>query len=163
MHAAIIRATKPAATGPSPVRDPGAVAARRTSPCCEPGAKADVLRPRPRPERSRRHAAAGDVAARKAAAEAIGTGLLVAAVIGSGIAAQRLSPDQIGLQLLENSLATGFALAALIVALQPVSAAFNPVVTLAERALSARSPPGGRRPDRRADWSAAWSGRWSRT
>ena len=74
---------------------------------------------------------------RKAAAEAIGTGLLVAAVIGSGIAAQRLSPDQIGLQLLENSLATGFVLAGLIVALQPVSAAFNPVVTLIERALSA--------------------------
>ena len=52
-----------------------------------------------------------------------------------GIAAQRLSPDDVGLQLLENSIATGAALVALILALQPVSAAFNPVVTLVERAL----------------------------
>ena len=57
------------------------------------------------------------------------------AVVGSGIAAQRLSPDDVGLQLLENSLATGAALVALILALQPVSASFNPVVTLVERAL----------------------------
>jgi glycerol uptake facilitator-like aquaporin len=57
------------------------------------------------------------------------------AVIGSGIAAVRLSPDDVGLQLLENSLVTGAALVALILALQPVSAAFNPVVTLVERAL----------------------------
>jgi glycerol uptake facilitator-like aquaporin len=60
---------------------------------------------------------------------------LVAAVIGSGIAATRLSPNDVGLQLLENSLITGAALVALILALQPVSAAFNPVVTLVERAL----------------------------
>jgi glycerol uptake facilitator-like aquaporin len=60
---------------------------------------------------------------------------LVAAVVGSGIAAQRLSPDDVGLQLLENSLATGAVLVALVLALQPVSAAFNPVVTLVERAL----------------------------
>jgi glycerol uptake facilitator-like aquaporin len=72
---------------------------------------------------------------RRAVAEAVGSGLLVAAVIGSGIAASRLSPDDVGLQLLENSIATGAALAALILALQPVSAAFNPVVTLAERAF----------------------------
>ena len=72
---------------------------------------------------------------RKAGAEFIGTAFLVTAVIGSGIAAQRLSPDDVGLQLLENSLATGAALVALILALQPVSAAFNPVVTLVERAL----------------------------
>jgi glycerol uptake facilitator-like aquaporin len=76
---------------------------------------------------------------RRAAAEAVGTGFLVAAVIGSGIAAQRLSPGQPGLQLLENSVATGAALVALIVALQPVSAAFNPVVTLLERAFGAVS------------------------
>ena len=57
------------------------------------------------------------------------------AVVGSGIAAVRLSPGEVGLQLLENSLATGAALVALILALQPVSAAFNPVVTLVERAL----------------------------
>jgi glycerol uptake facilitator-like aquaporin len=57
------------------------------------------------------------------------------AVIGSGIAAERLSRDDSGLQLLENSLITGAALVALILALQPVSAAFNPVVTLVERAM----------------------------
>jgi glycerol uptake facilitator-like aquaporin len=70
--------------------------------------------------------------ARRAAAEFLGTGFLVTAVIGSGIAASRLSPDDVGLQLLENSLITGAALVALILALQPVSAAFNPVVTIAE-------------------------------
>jgi glycerol uptake facilitator-like aquaporin len=73
--------------------------------------------------------------ARRAAAELVGTAFLVAAVIGSGIAAVRLSPHDVGLQLLENSVVTGAVLAALIVALQPVSAAFNPVVTLVERAL----------------------------
>jgi glycerol uptake facilitator-like aquaporin len=56
-------------------------------------------------------------------------------VIGSGIAATRLSPDDVGLQLLQNSLVTGAVLVALILALQPVSASFNPVVTLVERAL----------------------------
>jgi glycerol uptake facilitator-like aquaporin len=73
--------------------------------------------------------------ARRAAAELLGTAFLVAAVIGSGIAASRLSPDDVGLQLLENSLVTGAALVALILALQPVSAAFNPVVTLVELAF----------------------------
>jgi len=72
---------------------------------------------------------------RRAVAELLGTAFLVAAVVGSGIAAQRLSPDDTGLQLLENSLATGAVLVALILALQPVSASFNPVVTLVERAL----------------------------
>jgi glycerol uptake facilitator-like aquaporin len=67
-------------------------------------------------------------------AEAIGTGMLVCAVVGSGIAAQRLSPGDTGLQLLENALATGAALAVLIAVLQPVSAAFNPVITILERA-----------------------------
>ena len=76
---------------------------------------------------------------RRAVAELVGTAFLVAAVIGSGIAAQRLSPDDIGLELLENSLITGAALVALILALQPVSAAFNPVVTLVERVLGALS------------------------
>ena len=69
----------------------------------------------------------------RAIAELVGTAFLVAAVVGSGIAAQRLSPNDVGLQLLENALATGAALAALIIALQPVSAAFNPVVTALER------------------------------
>ncbi|MFL6040819.1 MAG: aquaporin [Gaiellales bacterium] len=72
------------------------------------------------------------ILARRAGAELVGTAFLVAAVIGSGIAASRLSPDDVGLQLLENSLVTGAALVALILALQPVSAAFNPVVTLVE-------------------------------
>jgi glycerol uptake facilitator-like aquaporin len=72
---------------------------------------------------------------RKMAAELVGTAFLVAAVVGSGIAASRLSPNDVGLQLLENSVVTGAALVALILALQPVSAAFNPVVTLVERAL----------------------------
>ena len=72
---------------------------------------------------------------RKATAELIGTAFLVAAVVGSGIAATRLSPGAVGLQLLENSLVTGAALVALILTLQPVSAAFNPVVTLVEAAL----------------------------
>jgi glycerol uptake facilitator-like aquaporin len=69
---------------------------------------------------------------RKLVAEAAGTMFLVAAVIGSGIAASRLSPQDTGLQLLENAIATGTALTALILALQPVSAAFNPVVTVIE-------------------------------
>ncbi len=73
--------------------------------------------------------------ARRVAAETVGTAFLVAAVIGSGIAASRLSPDDVGLQLLENSLITGAALIALILALQPVSAAFNPVVSLVEAGL----------------------------
>lgn len=72
---------------------------------------------------------------RKAVAELVGTAFLVAAVVGSGIAATRLSPGDVGVQLLENSIATGAILVALILALQPVSAAFNPVVSLVEAAL----------------------------
>jgi glycerol uptake facilitator-like aquaporin len=72
---------------------------------------------------------------RRVVAELLGTGFLVAAVVGSGIAAQRLSPHDVGLQLLQNSLATGAVLVALILALQPVSASFNPVITLVERVL----------------------------
>jgi glycerol uptake facilitator-like aquaporin len=74
--------------------------------------------------------------ARRLTAEAVGTGFLVAAVVGSGIAAQRLSPNDVGLQLIENSFATGAALVALILAFGSVSGAhFNPVVTLADRTL----------------------------
>jgi len=72
---------------------------------------------------------------RKWVAELVGTAFLVMAVVGSGIAASRLSPDDTGLQLLENSLITGAALVALILTLQPVSAAFNPVVSAVEAAL----------------------------
>jgi glycerol uptake facilitator-like aquaporin len=68
--------------------------------------------------------------ARRAGAEFTGTGVLVAAVVGSGIAATRLSPHQPGLQLLENAVATALALAALILTFGPVSGAhFNPVVS----------------------------------
>ncbi|SEB54554.1 Glycerol uptake facilitator (Major Intrinsic Protein Family) [Nocardioides exalbidus] len=72
---------------------------------------------------------------RRAVAEALGTAFLVCGVVGSGIAAQRLSPSDVGLQLLQNSVATGAVLVALILALQPVSASFNPVVTVVEAAL----------------------------
>jgi glycerol uptake facilitator-like aquaporin len=72
---------------------------------------------------------------RKSVAELVGTAFLVMAVVGSGIAASRLSPDDVGLQLLENSLITGAALVALILTLQPVSAAFNPVVSAVEACL----------------------------
>lgn len=73
---------------------------------------------------------------RRLAAELLGTGLLVAIVVGSGIAAQTLSPGDVGLQLLENSIATMLGLAVLIAMLAPVSGAhFNPVVTIADRIL----------------------------
>ncbi|HWU32895.1 MAG TPA: aquaporin, partial [Marmoricola sp.] len=70
---------------------------------------------------------------RRVVAEGVGTAILVATVVGSGIAATQLSPGNVGLQLLENSIATGAVLVALILSLQPVSAAFNPVVSLIER------------------------------
>jgi arsenate reductase len=74
--------------------------------------------------------------ARAATAEAVGTGLLVAIVVGSGIYAQRLSPNDVGLQLLENSIATGAGLVALILSFGSVSGAhFNPVVSIADRLL----------------------------
>jgi arsenate reductase len=73
--------------------------------------------------------------ARQALAEFLGSAGLVAVVIGSGIAASRLSTDT-GLQLLENALATGAGLVALILAFGPVSGGhFNPAVTLADRVL----------------------------
>nr|WP_238560279.1 MIP/aquaporin family protein [Leucobacter sp. UCD-THU] len=79
---------------------------------------------------------------RRAIAEFLGTGLLVTVVVGSGIAAQQLSPDDVGLQLLENSLATALGLTVLILIFQPVSGAhFNPVVTLADRLLGTRHRP----------------------
>jgi glycerol uptake facilitator-like aquaporin len=72
--------------------------------------------------------------AAQALAEFLGSAGLVTVVIGSGIAAQRLSPDDVGLQLLEDALATGAGLVALILAFGPVSGGhFNPVVTLADR------------------------------
>nr|WP_062337345.1 MIP/aquaporin family protein [Herbidospora sakaeratensis] len=70
---------------------------------------------------------------RRLLAEFLGTGLLVAVVVGSGIMAQDLAPGQVGLQLLANSTATVFGLAVLILTLGPVSGAhFNPVVSAAD-------------------------------
>ncbi|MEV0382574.1 MIP/aquaporin family protein [Nonomuraea sp. NPDC050643] len=81
--------------------------------------------------------------ARRAVAEGVGTGLLVTSVIGSGIMAQRLSPGDAGLQLLENSTATAFALTALILIMGPASGAhFNPVVSLADWLLGRRTGDG---------------------
>ena len=74
---------------------------------------------------------------RRLVAEALGTALLIVAVVGSGIMATRLSPDDVGLQLLENAAATAAALIGLILVFGPVSGAhFNPVVsTLASSSL----------------------------
>ena len=77
---------------------------------------------------------------RRLVAEALGTGLLVVAVIGSGIMASRLSPNDVGLQLLENAAATAGALIGLILMFGAVSGAhFNPVVTLVDRAFGSIS------------------------
>jgi arsenate reductase len=78
---------------------------------------------------------------RRLLAEYVGTALLVTAVVGSGIMAVQLSPGEVGLQLLENSIATMLALAVLILVLGPVSGAhFNPVVTLSDWWLHRRDP-----------------------
>lgn len=83
---------------------------------------------------------------RRLLAEYVGTAFLVAVVVGSGIAAQTLSPTDTGLQLFENAGATAAALVALILALGPVSGAhFNPVVSLVDAVfggLVAREVPG---------------------
>jgi glycerol uptake facilitator-like aquaporin len=79
------------------------------------------------PDRGRR--------SRRFVAEALGTGLLIVAVVGSGIMAGRVSPSDVGLQLLANAAATGAALVALILIFGSVSGAhFNPAVTLVARA-----------------------------
>jgi glycerol uptake facilitator-like aquaporin len=71
---------------------------------------------------------------RRLVAEALGTALLIIAVIGSGIMASRLSPNDVGLQLLENAAATAAALISLILTFGAVSGAhFNPAVTLVNR------------------------------
>ncbi|MFC0530507.1 aquaporin [Phytohabitans kaempferiae] len=81
--------------------------------------------------------------ARRATAELAGTGLLVAAVVGSGIAAARLSPHDTGLQLLENAVATGLALSALILTFGSVSGAhFNPAVSAVDWWLARRTGTG---------------------
>src|SRR5215204_5794164 len=70
---------------------------------------------------------------RRLASEALGTALLLAAVVGSGIMAERLSGGNGALALLANTIATGAVLVSLILTFGPVSGAhFNPAVTLAD-------------------------------
>lgn len=70
---------------------------------------------------------------KKIVAEAIGTAFLLAAVVGSGIMAEKLSAGNVSLALLENTIATGAALVALILCFGSISGAhFNPAVTLAD-------------------------------
>jgi glycerol uptake facilitator-like aquaporin len=80
---------------------------------------------------------------RRLLAEFVGTALLVTVVVGSGIAAAQLSPNDIGLQLLQNSTATVLGLAVLILMFGPVSGAhFNPVVSAADWLLGRRNGTG---------------------
>jgi glycerol uptake facilitator-like aquaporin len=79
----------------------------------------------------------------RAVAELLGTSLLVMVVVGSGIMAQQLSPNDVGLQLLQNSTATVLGLTVLILVFGPVSGAhFNPVVSLVDWILGRRSRTG---------------------
>ena len=83
---------------------------------------------------------------RRLFAEFLGSALLATIVIGSGIAAQNLSPGSTGLELLENALVTGAGLFVIILVFGSVSGAhFNPVVSLADAALGKTS------------WRHAWS------
>jgi glycerol uptake facilitator-like aquaporin len=87
--------------------------------------------------------APGPGLARRVLAEFVGTGLLVTVVVGSGIAAQRLSPHDAGVQLLENSTATVLGLAVLLLMVGPVSGAhLNPVVSAADWWLGRRTRTG---------------------
>src|SRR3954454_22867815 len=83
--------------------------------------------------------------ARRAVAEGIGSAMLLATVVGSGIMGERLSGGNVALALLANTIATGAALVALIFTFGPISGAhFNPAVTLADasqRGLSWREVP----------------------
>src|SRR4051795_2316586 len=74
--------------------------------------------------------------ARRLLAELLGSAFLAALVIGSGIAAQTLSPGDVGLQLFENAAATAAGLFAIILMFGPVSGGhFNPVVSFADARL----------------------------
>src|SRR5580698_3600944 len=77
---------------------------------------------------------------RRVAAEGLGTALLLATVVGSGIMGERLAGGNVAVALLVNTLATGAALVALILAFGPTSGAhFNPAVTLAAACLDGKS------------------------
>jgi len=77
---------------------------------------------------------------RRLAAELLGSAFLAAVVVGSGIAAQRLSPGNVGLELLENAVATGAGLFAIILMVGPVSGAhLNPVVSFVDAAFGGLS------------------------
>jgi arsenate reductase len=79
--------------------------------------------------------------ARRLLAELLGSAFLAALVIGSGIAAQTLSPGDVGLELLENAAATAAGLYAIILMFGPVSGGhFNPVVSLVDAALGGIRP-----------------------
>ncbi|HEY8884407.1 MAG TPA: MIP/aquaporin family protein, partial [Chloroflexota bacterium] len=84
--------------------------------------------------------------ARRLTSEAVGTALLLAAVVGSGIMGERLAGGNVAIALLANTLATGAMLATLILTFGPISGAhFNPCVTLADATqggLSWREVPG---------------------
>jgi glycerol uptake facilitator-like aquaporin len=74
--------------------------------------------------------------ARRATAEGVGTAMLLAAVVGSGIMGERLAGGNVAIALLANTIATGAALVALILTFGPVSGAhFNPAVTIADATL----------------------------
>jgi len=85
-------------------------------------------------------------AARRIAAEAIGTAFLLAAVVGSGMMGERLAGGNVAIALLANTVATGAMLVTLILTFGPISGAhFNPVVTLADASqggLAWREVPG---------------------
>ena len=101
---------------------------------------------------------------RRLLAEFLGSAFLAAVVIGSGIAAQRLSPGQTGLELLENAAATAAGLFAIILMFGPVSGGhFNPVVSFADAAFGGLSLAGRRRLPARRRWPGASPGRWRRT
>src|SRR5271154_4032072 len=79
---------------------------------------------------------------RRLVAEFLGSAFLAAVVIGSGIAAQHLSPGNIGLQLFENAAATAAGLYAIILMFGPVSGAhFNPVVSFVDATFGGVSWP----------------------
>src|SRR5580765_4626991 len=84
--------------------------------------------------------------ARRMTAEAVGTAVLLATVVGSGIMGERLAGGNVGIALLANTLATGAMLVALILTFGPISGAhFNPAVTLADATqgwLAWREVPG---------------------